>query len=534
MALKHRHAFQSPENIQAWRELSELTIRARYGNVRDAATDTLRKAATGDPEGFFTPAYLLWVGDNFEQEGRFEEAADAFAGAAKQYADRAIPFAVARFGGLALRRQAESLVRLGRWDDAAAALNAASRFAGGPSGDDLYYELGRIAERAGRRDEALASYRKCTGRGNRDGSEWSSGELAFRAAARLEKPGRYERDPETLASALAAALWRKDEAALRDLASPTHFTIAFGGCEQEFLEYERIAPVLLRALAEAQLKLDPERLTGEGEKRYLQTDGWNWGAAPFTGTVWFLMTRHPEGWTWSSVVFPQISEEVEALLPPVERMENQALDLKIKSPWESGLSFRAGGLDRFLESLIPFVGLGIVVADSGSPCGYGLGGFYYNSIASHTGHDAFAIDFTRHSGSGADGKSVLAVEMGLVTKVTSHITSGDASKANRVEVAHWSLSEPLSCGGPPPRYVSKYLHLRGPGQILVSELMAVNQGTRLGRMDDTGNSALPHLHFSIHDEKNDKKSVRPTPMDGQSLNDGDKGRCIGSSNVPIP
>ena len=269
MALKHRHEPQSPESIQAWRELSQLTIRARYTNMRDAATDTLRQAAAADPEGFFTPAYPLWIGDNFEQEGRFEEAAEAFAGVAKQYGDRAVPFAVARIGGLALRRQAESLVRLGRWDDAAASLNAASRYAGGPSGDDLHYELGRIAERAGRRDEALASYRKATGRGNREGSEWSSGELAFRAAARLENPGRYERDPETLASALAGALLRKDEAALRDLASPTHFTIAFGGCEQEFIEYDRVAPVLLRALAESKVKLDPERLTGSGEKRYL-------------------------------------------------------------------------------------------------------------------------------------------------------------------------------------------------------------------------------------------------------------------------
>jgi tetratricopeptide (TPR) repeat protein len=534
MALKHRHEPQSPESIQAWRELSQLTVRARYTNMRDAATDTLRQAAAADPEGFFTPAYPLWIGDNFEQEGRFEEAAEEFAGVARQYGDRAVPFAVARIGGLALRRQAESLVRLGRWDDAAAALNAASRYAGGPSGDDLHYELGSIAERAGRRDEALASYRKATGRGNREGSEWSSGELAFRAAARLERPGRYERDPETLAHALAGALLRKDEAALRDLASPTHFTIAFGGCEQEFIEYDRVAPILLRALAESKVKLDPERLTGSGEKRYLETDGWNWGAAPFTGTVWFLLTRHPEGWTWSSVVFPQISEEVQALIPPPPRMENQPLDLNIKAPWASGLSFRAGGLDRFLESLIPIFGLGIVVADSSSPCGYGLGGYYYNSITSHVGLDAFAIDFTRHKGSGADGQFALAVELGLVTKVKSNVTSGNSSAANRVEVAHWSLSEPLSCGGPPPRYVSKYLHLRGPGLILVSELMGVGQGTRLGRMDDTGNSALPHLHFSIHDEKDGKKSVRPTPMDGQSLNDSDKGRCVGSTNVPIP
>jgi hypothetical protein len=30
------------------------------------------------------------------------------------------------------------------------------------------------------------------------------------------------------------------------------------------------------------------------------------------------------------------------------------------------------------------------------------------------------------------------------------------------------------------------------------------------------------------------RTVRPTPMDGQTLNDIDDGRCVFSTNVPIP
>jgi hypothetical protein len=67
--------------------------------------------------------------------------------------------------------------------------------------------------------------------------------------------------------------------------------------------------------------------------------------------------------------------------------------------------------------------------------------------------------------------------------------------------------------------------------------MPVKVGNRLGLMDDTGQSWLHHLHFSIHDRltpypgSSYGASVRPTPMDGQTLGDGDSGKCIRSSNI---
>ncbi len=62
--------------------------------------------------------------------------------------------------------------------------------------------------------------------------------------------------------------------------------------------------------------------------------------------------------------------------------------------------------------------------------------------------------------------------------------------------------------------------------------MFIRQRTRLGPIDDTGNSAFDHLHFSIHDSRRGGMSVQPTPMDGQTLNDGDAERCLSSTNVP--
>ena len=82
--------------------------------------------------------------------------------------------------------------------------------------------------------------------------------------------------------------------------------------------------------------------------------------------------------------------------------------------------------------------------------------------------------------------------------------------------------------------------------MAVSAGMWVNQGFVLGLIDDTGNSFHDHLHFEMHDTRLREgttgrrgnrwgspygHSVRPTPMDGQTLNDGDDGRCIESTNV---
>jgi murein DD-endopeptidase MepM/ murein hydrolase activator NlpD len=77
--------------------------------------------------------------------------------------------------------------------------------------------------------------------------------------------------------------------------------------------------------------------------------------------------------------------------------------------------------------------------------------------------------------------------------------------------------------------------------VNVTQWMFVDQGSRLGLINDTGNSALDHLHLSIHDARLPgapgglDRSVRMTPFDGrQTLEDGDEGSCIRSSNTPVP
>lgn len=68
--------------------------------------------------------------------------------------------------------------------------------------------------------------------------------------------------------------------------------------------------------------------------------------------------------------------------------------------------------------------------------------------------------------------------------------------------------------------------------------MPVRLGSRLGFVDNTGTSSVfSHLHFSIHDRQLTYpdvpwgRSVRPSPMDGQTLSDSDSNKCIKSTNI---
>jgi murein DD-endopeptidase MepM/ murein hydrolase activator NlpD len=171
-------------------------------------------------------------------------------------------------------------------------------------------------------------------------------------------------------------------------------------------------------------------------------------------------------------------------------------------------------------------------------CGFGPRGFYYNQAPTHDEQDSFAIDFTRYErnvpyDNESGGTPVLAARDGLVVRADPGTTSGDSNSSNTVEIEHADPAVPSDTD----RFRSRYMHLAGPFQLLVSEMMPVITGQRLGVMDDTGSSVFDHLHFSIHDRElthpnvSYGRSVRPSPLSGTSLGDGDSGRCVASNNV---
>jgi tetratricopeptide (TPR) repeat protein len=529
-----------------WQHASDLVLRARCEQRASSSNEALNYFVREDPSGPLAPLMLAWIADNLVFDKNFEEAIGAYERLLKRRGTK-------RFRGLpwgvyALEQMAHCQARLGRLERALRALSDATALPDHRAHSWLHFRSAQVLEEGFKDREAQRAYRRVTS--NADDmhiTETPLPELARRAADRLARKGPLETLPDRLAKALARALERRDGATLAGLASRTHFSLGVAGSETDFLDFAKLAPYLKHDLGRSSVLVDPAALLGSGGKLYLDTDGW--AGKLLTGRVYFILARVRDGWEWRGLALTRINESFFELIPPAVPQNNQPMQLPIKAPYPKDACFRAGGLAHFLESFLPFIGGLIMLSDLFSSCGYGPGGFYYNQGPTHRGREAFAIDFTHYQhglafANTAGGVPVLAVQAGMVSMVRGNITSGDSSLENRVQIDHPSPAEAFALlfGIPLPaqlKYQSWYLHLAGPGQLLVSLGMWVQQGARLGPINDTGNSAFDHLHFSLHDrdivvDGAPYGSTRPTPMDGQTLGDGDGGVCLCSTNIPVP
>jgi hypothetical protein len=569
--------------FEVWRQLSQEVHRLRHTPQPTAGNELLRSNLEADRDGPLAPLLLLWVGDNFLLEARFDEAIGAYEELIGRYPDRR--FAGQPLAGIALQQLAACHAAVGRFDEAAAAYQRVLQ--ADPEETSVawvHHEIGRMAEAAGRPDEAAQAYRRASDvRDAPSHTMVSIPELASRDLERLQRDRAWVRPPETLAAELAGALRSGNADLLEQLASPTHFTFGLAGSERRFVEPGPFLRQLRADLAVSSVAANPAGLGGSGGKLYLETHGWD--GEYFWGPVLFLLTRAPGGFEWGGVALtqrrrrnggpadlpddpPEDPPDLPADPPPGTGSKPTSppvtpASLGMKAPWPAGENFRAGGIIGFAAQLVafnavaasmgpfaPLVLAGLLeTASLATPCGFGPGGLYYGQPTTHVGRDTFAIDFSRFLQGvplllDAFGKPVLAVAPGVVTFVRSNIATGDPTIENRVVIGHMTeeevlfafLIEALTGQKVAAKYSSEYLHLAGPAQIPVSVGMFVKQGARLGRVDDTGTSVSHHLHFSLHDRDLPvaSNSVRPTPMDGQTLNDWDDGRCMFSTNVPIP
>lgn len=545
-----------------WRGLSEQVQTMRHNGQSSALNEALLGQAKNSKGWQVAPAFMLWAGDNLMLDWRFEEAIGIYKTLIQSYAGRS--FLEVEFDRAAFEQLATAQARLGKVDEALETyMLLAKQFQ--KQSAWAYYEGGSLAEHAGRVSDALKAYDLCLSQPqSSDSSGVSIQELATRSRIRLQGGGNlFFPNPEELAARLARALRAKDSSTLRDLASPTHFTIGIAGAHREFFDRETLLALLENDLSASNPRCDAAALTGGGGKRYLHTLGWQGDS--FRDPVVFLLTRSSQGWEWSGVVLGFLTDAWFSFLEPVNKATNQPLTLNIKAPWPAGENFTAGGLIPYLVeqgiiiataaalAWIPGIGgalaatavAGITFGLASRDCGFGPGGFYYNFGGTHRGQNAFAIDFVRYqrfvpylniSGFSA----ALACYGGVVTFAQRNWASGDPDPAhfNGVYIHHTDVDVVTNPRMPAlirTPYRSKCVHLQGPDRVPVSMTMFVRQGARLGVMDDTGDSAFDHLHFSIHDmDAMSGMSVRPTPMDGQSLTDSDTGRCISSTNVPFP
>jgi hypothetical protein len=425
--------------------------------------------------------------------------------------------------------------------------------AAGSGNPGLALEAARIVENLGDTSEAERLYRRViaesagsdtarTPLAAADETLPSMRDAARRDLERLLTPRDLFLNVEGLAQVLADAVASNDHKQLARLASRSHFALSVGA-HAIYVETDALLERFARALGRP--VPDTMELVGRG-RHFRLVPGWLEAGTPLR-FVEFVLRRNARGWEWTGLSVADLEYWLPDL-PHASPETNQPLDMRpgLHAPWPAGRKFMAGGFRNPWHGFVAGTSLDpvtLLIRSCSSDCGFGVRGFYYNAAFSHNGPDAFAIDFTSYQrcipfANRADGYPVLAPARGVVLGVRDRVTSGDDSAANVVEIIH--LSTAGTC-----RYLSRYLHLAGPMRVPVSAVMFVPTGTTLGFMDDTGNSATSHLHFSIHDQDRGPHpdaavssvsppirrgpSVRPTPMAGQRLDDADEARCVEST-----
>ncbi|MBI5513297.1 MAG: hypothetical protein HY909_05980 [Deltaproteobacteria bacterium] len=516
------------------REVSAATLQARNTPYADSINTELRNVMKETDVG--SAALLhLWCGDNLRMLGRHQEAIEIY----REFESRYGPTYGDKPSLLphVFEQMAFCYEQLG---DAEEAIRAHERCLKAPQSDDSrasqHFNIARIFLNHGSIERAIYEYSQAaqlaTLSQNSSGCEGGIHGLSLRNIHRLREGSAWiVADMLQLVAKLSRALANKDTQGLKQLASRSHFSVGAAAGEFSFVEREEALAILLKDLQQSSgvvAALEPDTLLGD--KAIVRSSGWR--GEVLYGDVLLQIGRVAGGWEWSGIALTVLPEGAEnhaqKILPGFVPRENQDLELSIKSPWPSGMHFTAGGFGYrnvvgSALSIIPFIGN---ILAGFSSCHYGLRGFWYNSpwSGTHRGLSAFAIDFVRYAElvavpgfSDANMVPVLACADGFVGMIRNTTRTGVSSQlANEVALMHF-----LQSGGsvivsrgaarvaqpPGPRwvYTSRYLHLAGPGTFStptrVSIGMFVAQGTRIGHIDDTGNSVLPHLHFEVCDNR---------------------------------
>ena len=534
------------KTAREWHSLAGQVLSSRTQQSSSAVNGELMAAYERDPQSPTAPAYRLWLADNLARDGLLGDAVAAYDAVVESAQSAPVLLEATDFAVGALFHKAHAAAQVGATSTAIAVFrDLASLISDDPA---PLFHAGRLADEGGDHSQGADLYRAASGLSS-SGRTDDKAELARRALLRLETdPAEFVPSAERAAELLSAALERRDALRLRDLMSSTHFAAGPIGGHTVF-ESEDLLDSLCADLSRGSVEVGG-KLLGRGDKRYVPSRGW--AGTWFRGDVTFIITRAPRGWRCTGVGVGGVDERwLERWRPAVERT-NQPLPFPLLAPWPVDLNFTAGGLTHYIgqQAVIiaaaatawPFGAIAaaaLALGYASNPCGFGPRGYYYNQGPTHDGDDAFAIDFTRYRpfvpyDNESGGTPVLAARGGIVSHVVEAFPSGYSDDANLVHIEHPDPGNSAE----PRRFTTRYLHLEGPWAVPVSQGMPVVAGTRLGRMDDTGNSVLDHLHFSIHDRHIPASSgvpyggsVRPTPLSGRRLEDDDSGACVLSTNI---
>ena len=528
-----------------WRELSVQVMTARREGAHARTNADLRAAVEREPQSPAAPAFCLWAADNLAGQAAYRQALHAFDATLQQARDAAPLLDVLDFTVAALRGKADVAHLLG--DVATEAEGWMDVLAYRPRDAEAALRTGILAEARGQPGDAALLYRSVAADKVGPNTE-DERQLACRSLLRLDTPAdRFLPTARLVADALGDALAERDAGRLRKLASPTHFAVGPAGGHAAF-EDDDVLDHLLRDLDDSTVSVRGE-LGGAGDRLYVTSSGWagRW----FVGDVHLTIARSHAGWQWTGAALgmPTLAWAEHRRHPAIARTGSGDFGYDLLAPWPAGNCFRAGGATDplYLAKITAIASLGPVgqylfaKISKGGGCGWGIPGFYYGTPPTHQDENHYAIDFLHYNtGTPFDntsgGTPVLAARDGCVGEVRPAGVHG-GSELNRTHIYHADPENPSD----EYRYMTRYLHLDGPYVDNVSTGMPIFTGNRVGRMDSTGRppNFMKHLHFSIHDREIPHSgvdygaSIRPSPLSGKSLGDGDEATCVCSDNVEL-
>ena len=527
-----------------WMELAEETYFARLRHDTAAVTQKLIDAAQSGKSQAGAPAFALWAADNCNAVGDWDRARQATDLVIERAKSESPILPNSDLARTAHRTRASIEANAGNVTEA---IDIWRQLFLTDQTDEIDAEnmllAGRLALQRDDVETAVQIYETIAD--DAIDSCTTPQQVAVRALAQINSGKRLFANFASNRHAVADAISCRDSTRLDALLSNTHFSMGTFGGHFHFADATLRERVLEEILMHRPVSTGSVR--GSGNKRYEVFPGFLGDL--LRGSVGLFYARNLLGWELTGVVLSEPPKELVLKRNQPISTQIPPLQIRIRAPWPAGEYFRAGGLNNYIMQMTvlralpsPWDELGKLPLAQ-SECGFGPGGLYYNDIwwfGHHNDEDAFAIDFVKYrkgipDDNVAGGTKVLACHYGVVDIARDIYESGDGGTyggGNLVAILH-------PHDGDNQRYMSRYAHLAGKSMLCFSKHMPVITGAVLGKINDTGNSAFDHLHFSIHDQTiptshpSRKQSVRPSPMDGQVLSDSDDGTCVLSHNVEV-
>ena len=510
----------------------EMSVRREEGAFAEHAA-SLEKYLAENPSAPARPLLRLWIADDKKLA---EDSAAEAAYLRIVDEDPSATFFGKSLAAHALDQLAGLAVAKGEPGRAAAYLQAREdRFTAAADRKDLATKRARYHGLAGETALAKAALTEAAAQGSNAAKRM----LSYEAIAVAKKPA--------LVTALADALAQRNTKAVLARLPSELWSLGVPGAERVYVSAAVLRPHLIRAIDGATtITLVDDEKDARQTKSYVRVTGL--AGDVLTRDVSFVIVESAFGYVVEGLLLHADGNSgaalaaIAALVPPAGALPatpppardgpgRRTEDVGFKAPWPAGMSIRAGNISIYFPGWHP----------GGFECSLGaLPGFYYGVIT-HTARfgDHFAIDF-QHPAS--NGLPALAAQEGVVVDAQAGNETGNPDWANLVKVRHFANRSDIdfravaegSFDLERADFQTEYWHLKGPGPLAVRVSLGqfVYQGQTLGFVNDSGNSAWDHLHFSIHARAAGWQSVKQTGLDGTSLEEnwGDSGRCIRSTN----